>query len=146
MKRIKYVFPNQKNTKQGKNANTITISEGMIEKTADTTTREIECDYSIYVDGSFMNQRVKYGAVIIKQNEIRVFKSWRSERKNLSSRNVVGELEAVKMSLQWLQQKKIKEVAIFYDYEGISCKWVTGEWKANLPLTQQYAQEVRNQN
>ncbi len=116
--------------------------EEMTEKTVDTTLRDAECEYSVYVDGSFMNQRVGYGAVIIRKNEP-VFEIFGEvKEKILSSRNVVGELEAVKMSLQWLQQKKIKEVAIFYDYEGIS-KWVTGEWKANLPLTQQYAQEVR---
>ena len=59
-----------------------------------------------------MNQRVGYGAVIIKQNEP-VFEIFGEvKEKFLSSRNVVGELEAVKMSLQWLQTEENKEVAI----------------------------------
>ena len=33
--------------------------------------------------------------------------------------------------------KKIKEITLFYDYQGIE-SWATGDWQANLPYTQDY--------
>ena len=38
--------------------------------------------------------------------------------------------------------KKIPEITIFYDYEGIE-SWVTGEWKANLDYTKNYVEYAR---
>ena len=51
--------------------------------------------------------------------------------------NVAGELEAAKFVMWYAVDKKIKEITLFYDYQGIEA-WAVGDWKANLPYTQDY--------
>ena len=51
--------------------------------------------------------------------------------------NVAGELEAAKFVMWYAVDKKIKEITLFYDYQGIE-SWATGDWQANLPYTQDY--------
>jgi viroplasmin and RNaseH domain-containing protein len=59
-----------------------------------------------------------------------------------NTRQVAGELIAVKEALKWCRDHSVSEIAIYYDYLGIE-KWATGQWKTNQSLTQEYARFVR---
>jgi len=59
-----------------------------------------------------------------------------------NTRQVAGELIAVKESLKWCREHSIDEVSIYYDYLGIE-KWATAQWKTNQPLTKEYARFVQ---
>ena len=63
-------------------------------------------------------------------------------KKNMQNYNVAGEIEAAKFVMWYAVDKKIPEITIFYDYEGIE-SWVTGEWKANLNYTKDYVEFAR---
>jgi ribonuclease HI len=96
-----------------------------------------EKGYQLYVDGSYINGRVGYGAVLLKDGEeVQRFSGRVLE--DLQSRQVGGELMATMSALTWCGQNSISPVEVLYDYEGIE-KWARGLWKANLPLTQRYA-------
>ncbi|GJL52629.1 MAG: hypothetical protein NPIRA01_38560 [Nitrospirales bacterium] len=60
----------------------------------------------------------------------------------LSSRNVAGECEAVRQGLTWAHSHGHHVIEVRYDYMGVAA-WPTGSWKAKLPFTQQYAQDIR---
>jgi len=93
--------------------------------------------YQLYVDGSYINGRVGYGAVLLKDGE-EVQRFSGRVHEDLQSRQVGGELMATMSALTWCGQNSISPVEVLYDYEGIE-KWARGLWKANLPLTQRYA-------
>ncbi len=58
-------------------------------------------------------------------------------------RNVAGEIMAIRKAIAWCQRKKIKEISIHYDYQGLE-SWVTGAWQVKTSFTQEYAQIVQN--
>jgi len=98
--------------------------------------------YDIYVDGSFINGATGYGVVVLKNGKVVAELSGSVPELVVDgSRQVAGELVAVKEALKWCQQRSISEVWIYYDYYGIE-KWATRQWKANLPLTIEYARCV----
>ena len=99
--------------------------------------------YEIYVDGSFINGATGYGAVILKQGSVvdELFGAVAAAEVS-NTRQVAGELIAVKESLKWCREHSIDEVSIYYDYLGIE-KWAMGQWKTNQPLTKEYARYVR---
>jgi len=98
--------------------------------------------YEIYVDGSFINGSTGYGVVVLKNGKVVAELSGSVPELVVDgSRQVAGELVAVKEALKWCQQRSISEVSIYYDYYGIE-KWATRQWKANLPLTIEYARCV----
>lgn len=98
--------------------------------------------YEIYVDGSYMNGATGYGAVVLKNGEVVDELSGPVDASEVDgTRQVAGELVAVKEALNWCRQHSVNEVSIYYDYLGIE-KWATGKWKAKLPLTREYARFV----
>jgi viroplasmin and RNaseH domain-containing protein len=99
--------------------------------------------YEIYVDGSFINGSTGYGAVVLRNEEIvdELFGSVDNGDVN-GTRQVAGELEAVKEALKWCRAHSVGEVDLYYDYLGIE-KWATGQWKTNQRLTKEYALFVR---
>ena len=102
----------------------------------------IVAEYQIYVDGSFINGATGYGAVILKNRKVVDELSGTvaiSEVKD--TRQIAGELVAVKEALNWCRAHSVTEVSIYYDYLGIE-KWATGHWKTNQPLTREYARFV----
>lgn len=103
----------------------------------------IKYQYEIYVDGSFINGATGYGAVILKNGKVvdELCGAVAASEVN-NTRQVAGELIAVKEALKWCREHSINEVSIYYDYLGIE-KWATGQWKTNQPLTQEYARFVR---
>ena len=102
-------------------------------------------EWKAYVDGSYYHKKIGYGAILIRNNEI-VKELFGLVPKEFShSRQVGGELYAVIQVVKWCLKEKIKEITIYFDYWGIQ-KWVTGEWRANLQLTQNYTSFIRNSN
>ena len=98
----------------------------------------------IYVDGSFIDGRVGYGLVILRDGvSAGEFSGSVENEEYLSARQVAGELFAVGKALQWCKINGEMSVTIYYDYTGIEC-WATGKWKAKLPLTQRYTAFVRS--
>jgi len=93
--------------------------------------------YQLYVDGSYIDGRVGYGAVLLNEGEEMQRFSGRV-LEDIQSRQVGGELMATMSALTWCAANSISPVEVLYDYEGIE-KWARGLWKANLPLTQRYA-------
>lgn len=94
-----------------------------------------------YVDGSFIDGMVGYGAVVLRDGEsVAEFSGPVTE--DTSARQVAGELVATLTVLEWCQQQGIHSIEIFYDYEGIA-RWALGQWKTNQPLTRRYAETVR---
>jgi ribonuclease H-related protein len=92
--------------------------------------------HQVYVDGSYINGRVGYGAVLLNDGvEIKRFSGGVFE--DLETRQVAGELMATMTVLDWCEANDIAKIEILYDYEGIE-KWARGLWKANKPLTQRY--------
>lgn len=98
-------------------------------------------EYQAYVDGSYLDGSVGYGAVLLRgETVVQEFSGAVTE--HIESRQVAGELVATITILDYCVENSIKEVEIFYDYKGIE-QWATGGWKANKPLTQRYAATVR---
>lgn len=97
--------------------------------------------YQAYVDGSYIEGFVGYGAVILYEGqEIKRFSG--SVEQYVEQRQVVGELQAAMEVVAWCEENKIDGVEIFYDYEGIQ-KWATNEWRANNEATQQYKKIIQ---
>ncbi|OVE73937.1 hypothetical protein BVX94_02360 [bacterium B17] len=96
----------------------------------------------IYVDGSYINDSVGYGAVAVEQDKA-VWETCGSvpPEEAGTTRQVAGELKATIEALEWCKSKNIQQVCIFYDYKGIE-DWATGTWKAKNAVTQQYAQYI----
>lgn len=91
-----------------------------------------------YVDGSYQakKKRAGYGVVLFSDQGKESFCGPVSGA-DIKSRNVVGEVMAAKVAMKEAQKRGAKSLTIHYDYAGIR-HWALGEWKANLPLTQDY--------
>lgn len=85
-----------------------------------------------YVDGSYNIETCEFsfGAVIFLDNEMQTFSQKFSDPELASMRNVAGEIKGSEFVMRYCLEKGIKEVAIYYDYEGISA-WAEGRWKTN---------------
>lgn len=95
--------------------------------------------HHLYVDGSFLDGRAGYGAVIVKQDiMIDELRGTVENADMLSMRQVGGEIMAVQKALEWCQKHAVQTVDIFYDYAGIE-HWVTGTWQAKNEFTRAYA-------
>jgi ribonuclease HI len=96
----------------------------------------------LYVDGSWMDGEVGYGAVLVLHNPSadQVLQEWHGhvpEPHTEGTRQVAGELFAVGVALRWCREQRLQDVHVYYDYEGIGA-WAEGRWKAKLSLTQRY--------
>lgn len=91
-----------------------------------------------YVDGSYLagKKRAGYGVVLFSNRGKETFCGPVSGS-DTKSRNVVGEVMAAKVAMKEARQRGARSLTIHYDYAGIR-HWAMGEWKANLPLTQEY--------
>ncbi len=98
--------------------------------------------YHAYVDGSFIEGNVGYGAVILEQGTIVAEISGLVDSPDaFNSRQVGGEIQAVLEVLKWCDNKGIDQIAIFYDFQNIE-KWATGEYRTNTPMTQAYKKAI----
>lgn len=100
--------------------------------------------YHFYVDGSFIQGRIGYGVVIIKDGIVLTELSGALNRPDyVAHHQVGGELAAAVKSVEWCIKNKIDSCSIHYDYEGIR-KWALGEWRANKELTKKYREYMQN--
>ena len=94
-----------------------------------------------YIDGSFDRVNGIYGSgvVFVDGDKKYEFKHAGNREDYAQLHNVAGELEAAKYVMWYAVDKKIKEITLFYDYQGIEA-WAVGDWKANLSYTQDYVE------
>jgi len=101
---------------------------------------ELPTDSAVaYVDGSF-NVKTNifgFGAVIFNDGKARTFSRAYDDKELALMRNVAGEIMGSMFAMHYCKENNIKNLHIFYDYEGIS-KWCKGEWKVNKPGTIAY--------
>jgi ribonuclease HI len=99
-----------------------------------------------YVDGSWMDGKVGWGAIIVKDNKIfKELSGVLTEEEVQGTRQVAGELWAVIEVVKWCIKNKINNIKVYYDYTGIK-EWVLGTWKAKKEITQNYRDFIRNAN
>ena len=97
--------------------------------------------YRAYVDGSFIQGRIGYGAVILRQGtELKRFAG--TVAQYTEQRQIAGELIATQSVVAWCEKQNITEISIYYDYVGIE-KWATNQWRAHNSLTQSYKRMMR---
>lgn len=95
-------------------------------------------EYSMYVDGSYLNGSIGYGVVILKNDElVKELYGLVTDPLFTVSRQVGGEIIAIQEALKWCEANGVNRVSVYYDFENIK-KWATGEYKANTPMTQSY--------
>lgn len=92
---------------------------------------------SAYVDGSFLHECIGYGAVLLRNKQILHEICGRMDSRYKAHRQIAGELKAVLEAVVWCKKHKIRELHIYYDYQGIEM-WARGKWKAKTVLTQKY--------
>lgn len=93
-----------------------------------------------YIDGSYdpVSHRFAYGVVILLSDEKRQEFCGAFDDAGLARmRNVAGEIKASEFAIQYALDQGWPHLSVYYDYNGIE-KWATGEWKRNLPATQDY--------
>lgn len=78
--------------------------------------------------------------VIISINDVEKYWKVTENEEYINHRNVTGEVMAVLYALKIAQEKKIKCIEFYYDYEGIE-KWITGEWRTKTKLTKLYREK-----
>ena len=78
-----------------------------------------------------------YGVVILHNNKVIELSGKDNNKENLSMRNVAGELLGAIEAMKWALSNRIKDINIYYDYEGIE-KWALGIWKTNKKGTKEY--------
>lgn len=92
-----------------------------------------------YVDGSFdaAKNAYSYGCILLYQGSRREMSKAFFGTEDVSMRNVAGELEGAMAAMQYCEQNNIRNLHLYYDYQGIE-SWATGEWKRNKPGTIRY--------
>ena len=93
-----------------------------------------------YVDGSYEHSIKLYGSgvVILKgDEEITSFSVKGNDKDLVDMRNVAGEIEASKIAMNYCIENGIKNLILYFDYEGIE-KWCIGAWKTNQVGTINY--------
>jgi len=98
--------------------------------------------YQAFVDGSFIESQIGYGAVILDRGEPVAELFGRVDDPDaFVSRQVGGEIQAVLETLKWCKENGIAEICIFHDFENVE-KWAVGSYKTNTPMTQAYKQYI----
>ncbi|MCL2389343.1 MAG: reverse transcriptase-like protein [Elusimicrobia bacterium] len=92
--------------------------------------------YEIYVDGSYIEGKTGYGAVIfLGDDKIAEFSG---AAQATQFRQFAGELKAVIVALNWCKKNSVKKARVNYDYEGVE-KFALLKWKAKNEVSQYYA-------
>lgn len=97
----------------------------------------------IYVDGSYLENHIGYGAVVLQNGNPIAELSGQVNNADLQNmRQVGGEIQAVYEAILWCKEHGVQEVAIYYDYDGLRA-WATEDWAAKNSATQTYAASLR---
>lgn len=96
-----------------------------------------------FVDGSYMEDKndfkmVGFGIVIIYNNQTTKLNGVVKDLELMQYRNVTGEIYAAQNAIAWAINNNVKELTIYYDYEGIR-SWALKKWQANNILTTSYS-------
>lgn len=96
-----------------------------------------------YIDGSFNVATGVYGsgAVLIDTNGNIITELTSAGRKMANMRNVAGEIAASALAINEAINRNMKELQIFYDYEGVG-SWADHRWRTNNEYTKAYADFV----
>ena len=90
-----------------------------------------------YVDGSYVDGRFSYGAVIACDGAIKKLSDAMDDPDLATMHNVAGEIKGAEAAIRYAVEHNCRELWIYYDYEGIE-KWATGQWKTNKDGTKAY--------
>ena len=97
--------------------------------------------YEAFVDGSYIEGRTGYGAVIFLGDK--KIKDFSGCIKDTSTRQFGGEIYSVMQVIRWCKENNINKIRINYDYLGIEY-FATGKWQPKNDLAQEYKQTVLN--
>lgn len=95
--------------------------------------------YEVFVDGSYINGKTGYGAVIFSGEQ--KIKEFSGNLQDTSTRQFGGELYSVIQVLKWCRENGIKKIRINYDYLGIEY-FPAGKWNPKNKLAVEYKQAV----
>lgn len=100
-----------------------------------------------FVDGSY-NQNTRYcgwGFVLFDPNrpDFTPIEACEQTMTGNEHRNVAGEVVAAMKAVQCAKANGFKALVIYHDYQGIS-SWADRTWKANVPLTRNYVEFMRD--
>lgn len=92
-----------------------------------------------YVDGSYnvKTKEFSYGMIILGVEKPYCTGEKFDDTDLATMRNVAGEIKGAEAAMKYALNHNIKEIAIYYDYEGIA-KWCLGQWKRNKDGTKAY--------
>lgn len=97
--------------------------------------------YEAFVDGSFIDGKTGYGAVIfLGDKKIQEFSGC---IKDTSTRQFGGELFSVMQVIKWCKENNIQKIRINYDYLGIEY-FVNNKWQPKNDLAKEYKQTILN--
>jgi hypothetical protein len=100
--------------------------------------------YHAYVDGSYGPNGGSWGAVITNHDTVIDDQHGIVPEANIAgTRNVGCECYAVQRVLDYCHVHGIEVLIVHYDYTGIEA-WPTGKWRANNPITSNYATIVKS--
>lgn len=93
----------------------------------------------VFVDGSFNPETLVYGCggYLIVDEEKYIIQGSGSDKEMASMRNVAGEVLGATLAIKKAILLGVKELVIYYDYEGIK-QWAEGTWKRNKKGTIEY--------
>ncbi|NLU52003.1 MAG: RimK family alpha-L-glutamate ligase [Clostridiaceae bacterium] len=135
------------------NNNTVSAASGktdvknsLAESGSEASSHASNIRYHAYVDGSFIDGCVGFGAVILDNGNIVAELSGAVDSPEaFNARQVGGEIQAVIEVLKWCEKNNIDQIAIFYDFLNIE-KWATGEYRTNTQMTKEYKEFVDKSN
>ncbi len=93
-----------------------------------------------FTDGSYNAERnvYSYGVCLISPDKAEhTICGYGNNSKYIESRNIIGEIFGVINALDWAISNEFYKIKIYHDLNGLS-EWISGEWKANVPVTQMF--------
>lgn len=98
-----------------------------------------------FVDGSFNKKTNVYGfgGILFDGTDYHIIKGFGYDPDMCEMRNVSGEILGTMEAVKLAEYLEIKELDIYYDYEGI-CAWATSTWSARKDGTKKYAQFMKD--
>ncbi len=95
--------------------------------------------YEVFVDGSFIDGKTGYGAVIFLGDKN--IKEFCGSLEDTSTRQFGGEIYSVMQVIKWCEENNIKKIRINYDYLGIEY-FATGKWEPKSSLAVDYVEVI----
>ncbi|MBN1074711.1 hypothetical protein DVV91_10190 [Clostridium botulinum] len=108
-----------------------------IEEESEEDTLNNKENYVYYVDGSYMNDTIGWGFILVKHNEEITRTCGEIKPTKDTSRNISGELESAKMAVRHAISNGLKEIYIINDYQGIS-SYISGAWAGKTQESKEY--------